>query len=129
MGFVREYLIERYYGGDRDAMTKIVPSPLRKAAGVPHVIECEVVNNTLNELRSKTESVASRFEVLATEYEARLQKSWTTFQDDSVKPQISDKDDQGVSIDGRALASIFIDIYALYLSNDPRRPYFDGSFA
>ncbi|KAJ8096581.1 hypothetical protein POJ06DRAFT_47387 [Lipomyces tetrasporus] len=133
MGLVREYPIisawERYYGGDRDAMTKIVPSPLRKADGVPHGIECEVVNNTLNELRSKAESVASRFEVLATEYEARLQKSWTAFQDDSVKPQTSDKDAQGVSIDGRALASRFIDTYALYLSNDPRRPYFDGSFA
>ncbi|KAK9317055.1 hypothetical protein V1524DRAFT_391899 [Lipomyces starkeyi] len=131
MGLVREYPIisawERYYGGDRDAMTKIVPSPLRKADGVHEVGGSEIVKDALDTLRSQgLESVAARFEILVTEYEARLRKLWTEFHDKDANPRISGVADraQELQFDSRELASRFMDSYAAYLSNDFRRPFF-----
>ncbi|KAK9494037.1 hypothetical protein V1508DRAFT_58130 [Lipomyces doorenjongii] len=132
MGLVREFPIisawERYYGGDRDAMTKIVPSPLRKTDGVQEVGGSEAVKDALDTLRSQgLESVAARFEILVTEYEARLRKLWT----ENANRRIAGTGDrtQGLPFDSRELACRFMDSYAVYLSNDFRRPFFDGSFA
>ncbi|KAK9234350.1 hypothetical protein V1525DRAFT_65804 [Lipomyces kononenkoae] len=131
MGLVREYPIisawQRYYGGDRDAMTKIVPSPLRQGDRVEFVGGGDQVEGSVDELRSQgLEGVAARIEMLQSDYETGVRRQWAGSGKDR-KPQHYAGCSRGFS--GREFGRRFMNSYAMYLSNEFGRPFFDGSFA
>ncbi|KAK9371432.1 hypothetical protein V1509DRAFT_637111 [Lipomyces kononenkoae] len=139
MGLVREYPIisawQRYFGGDRDAMTKVVPSPLRKRDA--SVVDGSIVGGggivqgSVDEMRSQgLEGVAGRIEMLQTEYEAGLRRRWLT-ESGWLGGKVEDINDSGGGpglFNGREFGRRFMNYYAMYLSNEFGRPFFDGSF-